>query len=57
MNNQDELIDADIAILQYPSGKLSYSFGKLKSINDNYQFAHSASTLQGSSGSPILPEL
>ena len=54
MNNQDELIDAEIAILQYPSGKSSYSFGKLKAINDNYQFAHSASTLQGSSGSPIF---
>ena len=40
--------------MQYPSGESGYSFGKLKSINDNFEFAHSASTLPGSSGSPII---
>jgi len=54
MNNQDELIDAEIAILQYPSGKSSYSFGQILSKKENFEFAHSASTLQGSSGSPIF---
>ena len=54
INNQNELINEEISVLQYPSGKSSYSFGKLKSINDNFEFAHSASTLQGSSGSPIF---
>ena len=52
--NQSQLINKEIAVLQYPSGESGYSFGKLKSINDNFEFAHSASTLPGSSGSPII---
>ena len=35
INNQNELLNEEISVLQYPSGKSSYSFGKLKSINDN----------------------
>ena len=52
--SQNKLINKEISIFQYASGKLSYSFGKLTSINDNYQFAHSATTEEDSSGSPIF---
>ena len=51
--NFNELINKEIAILQYPSGVSSHSYGKIKSIK-NYQFKHSASTLPGSSGSPVF---
>ena len=54
MYNQKELINREIAVLQYPSGESCYSFGKIKSLEDNYEFAHLASTEQGSSGSPIF---
>ena len=53
MDSQNELINVEIAIFQYASGKSSYSFGKLTSINNNYEFAHSATTVDDS-GSPIF---
>ena len=46
--------DSDIFILQYPEGnKLCFSSGKIISLQDNY-IIHSASTRDGSSGSPII---
>ena len=54
MNNQNELINEEIAVLQYPLGKSSYSIGKLTSINNNFDFAHTASMFHGSSGNPIF---
>ena len=48
-----ELINKEIKIIQYPGGKLSYSKGKIKKINNN-EFTHLASTEPGSSGSPIF---
>jgi hypothetical protein len=53
MKKFNELIDKDIAILQYPEGRLGYSYGKIKEIN-GYEFSHLASTEAGSSGSPIF---
>jgi len=49
----NELINHEIAIIQFPSGKLSYSIGKISQINNN-EFTHSAVTELGSSGSPIF---
>ena len=54
MDSQKEFLNNEIEILQYASGKTSYSFGKLKSINDNYPFAYSPITIEDSSGSPIF---
>ena len=53
MEKFNELIDKDIALLQYPEGRLGYSYGKIKEIN-GYKFSHLASTESGSSGSPIF---
>ena len=55
-DNFDALAGKDIAIIQYPKGELNYSYGKIKEITNNtkYEFAHSASTEEGSSGSPIF---
>ena len=53
MTKFNELKDKDIAILQYPNGKLGYSYGKIKEIH-KYEFSHLASTESGSSGSPIF---
>jgi len=53
--NFDDLKNKDIAILQYPEGKLSHSYGIIKDIDKNkYEFSHTASTKKGSSGSPIF---
>ena len=47
------LINAEIQIIQFPEGEnLSYSKGKILKIN-KYRFSNNASTLSGSSGSPI----
>ena len=54
LDNQKKLINREISVLQYSSGESCYSFGKIKSLEDNYEFAHLASTEQGSSGSPIF---
>ena len=45
----------DIFILQYPNGKdISFSYGKIKSIENNNFLEYDASTENGSSGSPII---
>ena len=44
----------DIFILQYPRGnKLSHSIGKIIKV-ENHKIIHNASTLEGSSGSPLI---
>ena len=53
MYNYHSLKNKEIIIFQYPYGQLSYSIGEIKDINQN-EFAHSASTEKGSSGSPIF---
>ena len=51
-NNKEK---EEIAIIQYPKGKLSYAYGKIKEINKiKYEFSHLVSTNVGSSGSPIF---
>ena len=51
-NNKEK---EEIAIIQYPKGKLSYAYGTIKEIfKTRYEFAHLASTKEGSSGSPIF---
>ena len=46
--------DNDIFILQFPNGNdLSFSYGQIKSLMDN-KIIHTASTDNGSSGSPII---
>ena len=53
-NKNDFLKGNDIFILQYPNGNaLSFSCGKINGIVGN-KLAHSASTDNGSSGSPII---
>ena len=48
------LKNTDIFILQYPKGnKISFSYGKILLLKDN-RLVHSASTEEGSSGSPII---
>jgi hypothetical protein len=48
------LENSEIFILQYPLGnELSFSYGKILSLKDE-KIIHSASTEQGSSGSPII---
>ena len=47
--------DKNIYIIQYPSGDLSYSKGKIKNI-DKFEITHDAGTKEGSSGSPIFLE-
>ena len=53
MNDFEQLSLKDIAIIQYPNGKLCMSFGKITNIS-NFTFSHSTSTQDGSSGSPIF---
>ena len=55
-NKMKEFDDETIYVIQYPKGKLSVSYGRLKEINllKNYEFNHKCSTDEGSSGSPIL---
>ena len=53
-NNFDDLKKKKIYIPQFPNGgNLSYSYGEIKKIERN-QFMYNASTLSGSSGSPIF---
>ena len=53
-NNKDNLKNSDIFILHYPLGnELSFSCGKILSLKNNIM-KHSASTQEGSSGSPII---
>ena len=53
-DNRNSIINSNIFILQYPEGnELCFSYGKIKLIKDN-NIIHSASTKEGSSGSPII---
>ena len=53
-NNISSLLNSDIYILQYPKGsEFSFSIGKIDFI-DNKIINHTASTIDGSSGSPII---
>ena len=53
-NNFDDLKEKKIYIPQFPNGgNLSYSKGEIKNL-ERYQFSYNASTLHGSSGSPIF---
>ena len=50
----DFLKDSNIFVLQFPKGNdMSFSYGKIEEIKDN-KLAHTASTDNGSSGSPII---
>ena len=51
--DKNKLKEKEITIIQYPNGKLCYSNGKIKDINNN-EIIHLASTEEGSSGSPIF---
>jgi len=53
MYNFNALLNKEIIVLQYPSGQLGYSSGKIKEIKEN-EFTHSAGTEYGSSGSPVF---
>ena len=44
MYNFDKLINQEIAILQYPKGNFSYSYGIITAKTNTYEFSHSAST-------------
>ena len=53
-DNINHLKNNDIFILQYPNGNdLSFSCGKILSLKNDYM-KHTASTEEGSSGSPII---
>ena len=54
--NYKQLIGKEITIIQYPEGEANYSNGFIKNLiqDGKYEFAHGASTLEGSSGSPIF---
>ena len=54
--NYKKLIGQKITIIQYPKGEPNYSNGLIKYLTQDgkYEFAHGASTLEGSSGSPIF---
>ena len=53
-NDINYIKNSDIFILQYPGGNgLSFSCGKILTLKDN-TINHSASTEEGSSGSPII---
>ena len=51
--NKKDLINKEIFILQYPSGKLGHDAGKILKIEQN-KIKHSVSTYFGSSGSPLI---
>ena len=51
----NNILDKNVYIIQYPHGDLSYSKGKILNI-DKYEIAHDAGTIAGSSGSPIFLE-
>ena len=47
------VMNQEIVIPQFAKGQLSYSYGKIKGIND-YELTYDAGTTFGSSGSPIF---
>ena len=51
-DNFNSLLNKEIELIQYSSGELNYSNGKIKEINGN-EFIYLASTSLDSSGSPI----
>ena len=57
-DNYNKLIGKEIAIIQYQKGKMNYSYGNILRMEQldsaQYEFAHDASTDNGSSGSPIF---
>ena len=53
MDNYESLKGQSIAIMQYPEGKLKYSYGEISEI-DKYDITHTANTDPGASGSPIF---
>lgn len=56
MDHRNEIKDKEIYIMQFPEEKekeLKYSEGKILSIL-NTEFTHNATTLESSSGSPII---
>jgi len=53
INNRDSLRNKDIFILQYPLGKLGHAPGIIINFKKGF-LIHSASTLSGSSGSPLI---
>ena len=53
-NIELEYKNKSIYILHYPEGKLSVSYGLLKSIKDNKTIYHKCNTKEGSSGGPLL---
>ena len=53
MSDFGSLKSKEITIVQYPPSSLGYSYGEITDIK-NYEMAHSASTVFGSSGSPIF---
>ena len=56
--NYNKMIGQEITIIQYPKGKMYYSYGNILRMEQlekaQYEFAHDASTDNGSSGSPIF---
>ena len=46
-------INKSISIVQYPSQKQSFAFGRISSLS-GFNYFHSATTDEGSSGSPLL---
>ena len=58
INKNGKLEDKTLYILHYPGKKLSVSYGIFGDIFEDkkYFFTHKCSTLEGSSGSPILNE-
>ena len=54
LNDYDSLLNKKICTVQFPKGgDLSYSKGEISFITQ-YEFTHLASTLNGSSGSPVF---
>jgi V8-like Glu-specific endopeptidase len=51
-NLDNNFVNQEMYVAQYPGGILKYSKGKIKEIDD-YELTHNASTTFGSSGSPI----
>ena len=51
-NLDNNFVNQEIYVAQYPGGKLCYSYGNIKEIDD-YELTHDAGTTFGSSGSPI----
>ena len=51
----NNIIDKNVYIIQYPHGELSYSKGKIINI-DKFELEYDVSTKEGSSGSPIFLE-